>query len=120
MANWNKLTESKYNAIKLLLKGGASQQEAAEFMQVSINTAYWVNKSESFEDYQQLQAERVLSRKKTAKPIVNDDKQKKPVLNPTTVKIEATHYMMVELQKTNELLTAISAKLAYIVDELTK
>ena len=40
------------------------------------------------------------------------------VMNPTVIRLEATHYMMEEMKRTNELLTCISAKLAFIVDEL--
>ena len=35
-----------------------------------------------------------------------------------TVTIQATHYMMEEMKKTNELLTLLNAKLAFIVEEL--
>lgn len=36
-----------------------------------------------------------------------------------TVTVQATHYMMQEMKKTNELLDLISRKLAFIVDSLT-
>ena len=60
MADWNKMTESKFKAIKTLLKGGATQKEAAEYMKVSANTAFWVNKAETFEEYVQINASRHL------------------------------------------------------------
>ena len=125
MANWNKLTERQFNAIKILLKGGATQKEAAEYMQVSPNTAYWVDKAENYEEYLQIQAERALKQKKVAAIKAQEKPQEKPEEKPhdvkeirQTVTIQATHYMTEEMRKTNELLTLISRKLAFIVDEL--
>jgi hypothetical protein len=130
MANWNKLTERQFNAIKSLLKGGASQKEAAEYMQVSPNTAYWVDKAENFEEYLQIKAEKQLSNKRRIAAIKAQEKaQEKPEEKQEekpheikeirqTVTIQATHYMTEEMRKTNELLTLISRKLAFIVDEL--
>ena len=66
MANWNKLTARQFVAIKTLLKGGATQAEAADYMQVSPNTAFWVNKSETYEEYCQIKAEKQLTRKQVA------------------------------------------------------
>ena len=51
MAKYNKMTETKYNAIKLILEGGASYAEAAKYMQVSEATVGRVKSSESFEEY---------------------------------------------------------------------
>lgn len=130
MANWNNMTESKFKAVKILLKGGASIKEAAEYMQLSTNTVYLVNSSDDWEEYQTIRAERDSRRKMAIK--AKEKKQEEPepevkpetkpeeqkVMNPTVIKVEATHYMMEELKKTNELLTAISAKLAAIVTDL--
>ena len=63
MAKWNKMTEMQFNAIKTLLKGGASQAEASKYMGVCQNTAYYVNKAENFAEYTQTQA--TLMNKKT-------------------------------------------------------
>ena len=130
MANWNKLTEKQFSAIKMLLKGGATQKEAAEYMQVSHNTAYWVDKAESFEEYLQMQAERVLKRKQVAAIKAKGEPQEKPqeikeqtpatqvIEHRQTVTVQATWAMTQEMQKTNKLLELISNKLAFIVDEL--
>lgn len=126
MANWDKMTESKFRAVKLLLKGGASVKEAAEYMQMSTATVYIINTAENFEEYTAIRVARdskraaaIKAKKDEPKPAPDTAPEPvKQVINPTVIKIEATHYMMTELQKTNELLTAISAKLAFIVDEL--
>lgn len=138
MANWNKLTERQFKAVKLLLNGGATQKEAAEYMQVSPNTAFWIGKAENYEEYLQIKAEKLLDEKKRVAAIKAKEAAKvaekvgavpaatltaetpatQVVEHRQTVTIQATHYMMTEMQKTNELLAAISRKLAFIVDEL--
>lgn len=128
MANWDKMTESKFRAVKLLLNGGASVKEAAEYMQMSTATVYIIKNAENIDEYNAIRTARDSKRKQAAAINAKKDEPKpapetapapvKQVMNPTVIKVEATHYMMQELQKTNELLTAISAKLAFIVDEL--
>lgn len=126
MANWNKLTAGQFKAIKTLLKGGASQKEAAEYMQVSTATTNLVARAETFEEYLHNQAERQLTRKQVAAIKVKETEKEKAEEKPApqviehrqTVTIQATHYMMQELQKMNETLSLISRKLAFIVDDL--
>ena len=122
MANWNQLTESKFKAIKTLLKGGATQKEAAEYMKVSANTAFWVNKAETFEEYVQINASRHLEKRQVA--AIKAKKANKETTAPQVVEyrqnvtIQATHYMMQKLDETNALLKQISNKLACIVEDL--
>jgi hypothetical protein len=135
MASYNKVTKEKYDVIKILLKGGATVQEAADFVKLSTITVYAVRNSETFEEYEQIAVAKKIERKKRmaamkAKEYEKKEEPKQEVkpevkpeepkpANPTVVKIEATHYMMQEMQRTNELLKGISAKLAFIVEELT-
>jgi transposase-like protein len=122
MANWNQLTESKFKAIKTLLKGGATQKEAAEYMKVSPNTAFWVNKAETFEEYVQINASRHLEKRQVAAIKAKEDNKETPapqvVEYRQNVTIQATHYMMQKLEETNALLKQISNKLACIVEDL--
>ncbi len=139
MANWDKLTAKQFSAIKLLLKGGATQAEAASYMQVSANTVFWISKAETFEEYQTIKAEKELKQKKafaakkeaeekakaaqvaaTVAPQPAEVQKTQEVVKEIrqTVTVQATHYMMQELQKTNELLKSISVKLGYIVEDL--
>lgn len=124
MANWNKLTAGQFKAIKTLLKGGASQKEAAEYMQVSTATTSMVARAETFEEYLHIQAERQMTRKQVAAIKIKETEkaEEKPapqvIEHRQTVTIQATHYMMQELQKMNETLSLISRKLAFIVDDL--
>lgn len=129
MANWNKLTAGQFKAIKTILKGGATQREAAEYMSVSQNTVFWISKAETYEEYEHIQAERKLTRKQVAAIKAKEAEKAKEEEKPAapapvvkeihqTVTIQATHYMMQEMQKANKLLEQISAKLAYIVEDL--
>ena len=129
MANWNKLTVRQFSAIKTLLKGGATQAEAAEYMHVSPNTAFWVNKAETYEEYLNMQAERVLGKKKQVAAIkAKETKENQPEATETALKqpggtLSAGYQInrIVELLKAqNETLTILSNKVAFIVDELTK
>jgi len=133
MANYNKLTESKFKAIKILLQGGATYEETAEYMQVGTSCVYKVKCAESWEDYLQANAARAIADKKKrekeaaakvgAVPAATLAKaEEKPVEVVKEVRqnvtIQATHYMMQEMQKTNELLKLISNKLGAIIDDL--
>ena len=102
----NTVTEKDFNTVKLLTKGGAKLTECAKYAGVSVATVSRIRAAETWEDY----------RKPT--PVQKPEPKPEPVMNPTVVRVEATHYMMTEIQKTNEYLKAISAKLAFIVDEL--
>jgi DNA-binding transcriptional regulator YhcF (GntR family) len=122
MANWNKMTEQKFKIAKTFLNGGASVDETAEFMNLSRVTVHIINRSENLEEYQTIRSAydtKSHAKKKAKKePAPEETKTVNQTVNPTVVRVEATHYMMEEMRKTNELLTAISAKLAAIVSDL--
>lgn len=129
MRNFNAITEKMYKAVKILLNGGASVKEAADFMNLSTTTVYYIRATEDFEEFCQQNTERQIERKAKAAAAINakqkseqeEPKEQKPdqiVEHRQTVQITATHYMMEEMKKTNEYLKTISAKLAFIVDEL--
>lgn len=125
MAINNKLTESKFKAIKILLNGGATYKEAAQYMQVGEATIYRVKSAETWEEYLQQNAARALAVKdakaKGGKPVAkNDDTPATPhvVEHRQTVQITATHYMTEELREIKDILKCISAKMAVIVADL--
>lgn len=129
MANYNKITESKYKAVKLLLKSGATVKEAAEYMDISEITVYSIRNTEDYTEYLSIAAEKALQRKKQIaamkakeEPKAEPAEEPKGVVPVQTVKqmvvVQLSHETRMELQKTNQLLTQISNKLAFIVDEL--
>lgn len=48
------ITESKYRAVKLMLAGGASNEEAGRFLGLHPNTVGQIKKSESLEEYRNI------------------------------------------------------------------
>ena len=125
-----KVTQSVFNAVKTLLKGGASVTECAKYMKIGMNSAYIIRNSDSYEEY--LNARYALSMKnkqakaeaQKAKEVPKAEPKAEPQVEPQTVEqkqtivVQASHYMLEEQKKTNELLTLISNKLAFIIDEL--
>lgn len=131
MAYQKKVTQSKFNAVKTLLKGGATVREVMEYLELSDNTVYMIKQAETLVEYENMIAEKALRDKQRAAIKAKERKQAaQPQAQPQdkpveivkevrqTVTVQATHFMMEEMRKTNELLTCISAKLAFIVDEL--
>lgn len=133
MANAPKVTESKFKAIKILIESGATYAEIKEMMDVGNNVVSCIKYSENYEEYkhkmyvmysgsahrnkQKEQAKAVAAKvgavpaSQLAQPNVTESKQ--------TIIMQVSNYMLDEQRKTNELLTLISSKLAYIIDQLT-
>ena len=129
----NKVTRSLYDAAKLLLENGATHLEVAKYLKISKDVVGFIKKAETYEEYQTIMYEYSLKqRTRVAKRAIEAKKQDEPKAEPQKVEpetkqvveyrqnvtIQATHYMQKELEKTNELLTIISNKLAFIVSDL--
>lgn len=128
---YQKITEKIYRACKIMLKGGATLKEVAEYMDISINTAGRINRAETFEEYKNIAYSEgyLFKKKKAAEEAAAKQVQAQATQAPAeppkqvveykqSVTIQATHYMETELKKQTELLTMISNKLAFIVEEL--
>lgn len=127
-----KVDERLWWAVKTLIKGGSTNKDAAEYFEISVNTVSRIAASETYDEYKQMIAAAHAQYRKPKmrlpeKPVekqpektTEESEEPKPqvIEHKQSITIQATHYMMTELQKTNELLTGISAKLAFIVDEL--
>ena len=136
MANYKqgKVTQGVFDAVKICLQSGNSVAETAKFMKMAWDTVQLIRDAETLEEYKAVAYERskkfkqnaaIKAKQKSKQEVEQEERQEvkpeepaKQYVNPTVVKLEATHYMMQELQKTNELLTGISAKLAAIVNDL--
>ena len=128
-----KVVDAKmYSCVKALLKSGAPYGEIKEYFGISDSTIGRISSADTFQEYKQGMAEAALrwsknrvekENKKEAKQIEMQLKPEQPaaqvVEHKQTVVVQATHYMMEEMKKTNELLTLLNAKLALIVEELT-
>ena len=137
MARTSKVTEKIFKAVKQLTAGGATIPECAEYFMLAHSTISRIRAAETWEDYKHsttvafLAMKEKESKKKyekaeakvvpTEAPVEQkqEPKQEQVVEHKQSITIQATHYMMTEMQKTNELLTQISNKLAYIVEQLS-
>ena len=134
-----KMTDKLFRAVKIMIAGGATSTEISEYFNISLSSISRVRQAESFQEYRVMQAATYGKRKpaKTqdapkqseqlnpAAPQTPPMQQPAPAQQPQvvehrqTVTIQATHYMMQEMKRTNELLELISRKMAYIVDQLS-
>jgi hypothetical protein len=106
------MTEKTFITAKFLFKGGATAKQVSEALGIGLSTAGRIKANETYADYQKS------VKSHTWTPVAEKPQETKETRYNVT--IQATHYMEQELRKTNELLTFISNKLAFIVDELTK
>lgn len=120
-----KVTQSVFNCIKTLLAGGASHKECADYMKLSVITIGRINRAETYEDYKQSV---IMAKLHSGKPVsvpapepTPEPEQEKPE-KPKVVDTSGTYQMnrLIELMKEqNELLKAISNKMAFIVEQLS-
>ena len=135
MAKREKLTQSKFNAIKIMLKAGTEHVEVAEYLDVGAATVYKVSTCESWEEWNQMQKAAYLAalarkekKEKEQQPesqpeqkaVPEAEKQPQVIEHRQNVTVQTTYYVSQKLDKLCELLTAISSKLAFVVEELTK
>ena len=133
-----KVTQSVYGAVKTCLGNGNTIAETAKFMKLSDLTVGKINRSEDYVDYKnklkeecekrkaENAAKKRIAKSKEAQPEkVNDACAKVPtpeqpvkVIHEQSITIQATHYMMQELQKTNEFLKLMSNKMSACFDEM--
>ena len=111
---YTKITEQVFNAVKVMLKGGATQKEAAEYLRISYQTVNRIARSETFQEYVNMVYADGKNRY-TRTDTVTDDKQKGGTLSANY----QINRIYEQLKTLNETMTIISNKLAFIVDELT-
>ena len=111
------LTFQRYNAIRILLNSGEDIDVIVETFLCKKETVLLVKRCETYEQYKQecqvlkFQHKAKKAQEKTGNTVGSAG------MNIGQIKIEATHYMMEELKRNNELLTLISNKLTAIMEE---
>ena len=122
---YTKITPNIFTAVKMLLENGATNDECAKYMKISVGSVKHIKAAQDFDEYRAIVAA-ISARKK------EQQKQKQaapavPVVQETpvqvvehrqSVQISATHYMETKLDVMIDLLKGISAKLAAIIDDL--
>ena len=126
MIKRTRITENIYNAVKLILRGGAKTKEAAEAMGISVNTVHRIGKANSYDEYVNMAYMNGSARYREQEKKEKEERQEKPQAEPLKQQggtLSAGYQMnrIYELLKQqNEILTMLSNKVAFIVDELTK
>lgn len=130
------MTESEFNAIKILIKNGAPSIECKKYFMISDATYYRIKSAENWTEYKNIIAAMAVKKKEKEKKeaekkaeesrdekITEMKEDLKPI--PTVTQISSNmagnyqyNRMIEEIRKQNELLTLISAKLAFIVEAL--
>ena len=123
-----KITKGIFDAAKILLNGGATNAEVEKYLKVSKDVVTLFRRAETYEEYQammfeksqrQKQQKRVAAMKANEEPKPETKTADVPAAEVNrVVTVQLSHYVMTEIQKQNELLTGISNKLAFIIDEL--
>lgn len=131
-----KMEQNEFNAIKLMLEKGASQKDAMTLFGISRSTVGRINASDNWESYQSQLAEEARKAKERyyrnkATKKVETQPSKKPVAEIVSfndpaktgsTQIVLTNYQMTRLlekmEQQNEYLKMISAKLAFVVEQL--
>lgn len=85
----SKVTESVFNAIRTLLKGGANLEECSEYMKVSTSTVSLIKKSETYEEYKSnCYLTSAAYRKRMAAMKAKEEQEKKKLIEENKKKAE--------------------------------
>lgn len=117
------VTPKVFSAVKIMLNGGATNRECADYMSISPQTVGFIKKAEDYNEYQNIMtANSGYHRKKKAAEEKAKGQSSEPqvVEHRQSITVVANHYMMEELKQQTEYLKLISNKLAFLIDELTK
>ena len=130
--------QKMFDCVKILLQSKTPRAEIEKYTGLGHTAIYRISVSETFQDYKNLLAAIALEiREKKAKKVAEKaaaEKKPEPVPEPEPEKpaeqpaqvvehrqnitIQATYYVSQKLDRIEELLKTISAKLACIIDDL--
>ena len=129
------VTESTFNAVKIMLNGGATCVEIAEYLKLGHTAVYRIKSAQSWEEYKNILAaiaidqkqrdskkkenkvENKVDEKTEEKPDQPDPGQKAKAETPLATNYQINR-MVEEMKLMNEHLKLISNKIAFIVDQL--
>jgi len=116
-----RITEEEYNTVKTLMKTGKfTQEQIADIIGRTASAISAMYSSDTFDEYlkKRIANSRKYNKHKRETP---GNAPKQPVQTAEAQQpapVQLPFYVMEQLRKTNELLTGISQKLAYIVEDL--
>lgn len=128
MAGNIKVTKGVFDAVKLLLQSGATASEIKKYFNICGDVVGWIRHAETYEEYTNANYERnqrrIEKRQKAAVAIKAKEQQaEQRTEHPAqdvkqTVMVQLPYILTQEIKRQNELLEAISNKLAFIVQDL--
>ena len=132
MAGKIKVTKGVFDAVKLLLQNGATASEIKKYFNICSDVVSWIRQAETYEEYMNANFERnqrrIENRQKAAVAIKAKEQQAEQKAEQQTeqpaqdvkqvVQVQLPYLLTQEIKRQNELLEAISNKLAYIVQDL--
>lgn len=119
-----KVTQPVFDTVKTLLGSDVPVSQIRDMLKLSNGVIYCIKGCDDLQEYKRkvIESKARSNEKKQRQETKKEDLPPEPapqvIEHRQTVTVQATHYMMEEMRKTNELLTVISNKLAYIVDDL--
>ena len=118
-----------FDAVKLLLENGATQQECADYLKLSTATVKNIKSSETLQEYRNKVTAYSLAKKqrqqaakvKEQMPIPEEkaEPEKTVIEHKQSVTVQTTYYVNQKLDSIEGLLKLLNNKLAFIVEELT-
>lgn len=128
MAGKIKVTKGVFDAVKLLLQSGATASEIKKYFNICGDVVGWIRQAETYEEYTNANYERnqrrIENRQKAAIAAKAKEQQaEQQTAQPAqdvkqTVMVQLPYILTQEIKRQNELLEAISNKLAFIVQDL--
>lgn len=115
-----RITPDIYNTVKFMLNGGATEEDVSKFKRFSSETLRRIKKTKDYSDYVELLKVYNPKRNERANKteqvsFLTDDKQKGGTLSANY----QINRIVEELKRQNDILTLLSNKVAFIVEELT-
>lgn len=129
----NKIDQRMFDCIKILLASGQTAAQIYEYLGVAPTTIYRIKQCENLQEYKNMMAamavKKANKKDKAAKEpeVVPVPTAQEATAKPATqvaehrqsVTVNASYYVTQKLDTMIDLLKNISAKLAFVVDELT-
>lgn len=131
------ITAEIFACVKILISNGATRSEAAKYMKIGLATVDRIISAETYEEYKNILAamnakyhetyrEKRLAKKEEPvqeekpEPVKEEKQEPAPqvVEHRQSVTVQTTYYVNQKLDKIEEVLKSISAKLACIIDDL--
>lgn len=129
------ITAETFACVKMLLAGGATRQEISKYLKIGVTTVNRIASADNYEEYKNILAAMNAQYHETyrakrlhldTEPVQQEEKQEPVVQEPPTqivehrqsVTVQTTHYVSQKMDRIEELLKTISAKLTCIIDDL--